>query len=265
LAVADSMNRKPARRVVLLGASNLVRSISTVVESVRLVWNEPVEIMAAMGHGRSYGQESSFLGRKISGIFPCALWHDLDSRPPLPTAALVTDVGNDLGYGVDAATIVSWVDGCLERLDRAGATTILTELPLERLGQVREWEFLFFRTLFFPRSRLTRAEMLGRAHALHDGLMAVAKRRKISVIPVSGAWYGIDPIHLRRKAWREAWPTILSAWRSGDDIAARPRTSFARWAYLRSLAPAEYRFWSWRRRARQPNGVLRDGTTISLY
>ncbi|MEX2092096.1 MAG: hypothetical protein WD971_05435 [Pirellulales bacterium] len=258
-------DRKPARRVILLGASNLVRSISTVVETARELWREPVEIMAAIGHGRSYGQDSRMLGRKIPGIFPSALWKDLQSRPALPTVALVTDVGNDLGYGVSVPELISWVDGCLTHLDRARATTIITELPLARLERMSERQFLFFRTLFFPRSRLTFADIRTRASELNDSLLALGERRKISVIQVSGAWYGLDPIHLRRSSWREAWPTILSAWHDRESLGARPRTSFARWAYLRSLAPAEHTFLGWKRRAAQPSGVLRDGTTISFY
>jgi len=260
-----STDRKPARRVILLGASNVVRSLSTVVETARELWREPVEIMAAIGHGRSYGQNSCMLGRKISGIFPSPLWKDLQSRPALPTVALVTDVGNDLGYGVSVSEIVSWVDGCLEHLEHAKATTIITELPLTRLERLSERQFLFFRTLFFPKSRLTLADIRARARELNDALSSLGERRKIPVIPVSDAWYGFDPIHLKRSAWREAWPTILSAWRAGEELGSLPRASFARWAYLRSLAPAEYSFLGRARRAHQPSGVLRDGTTISLY
>jgi len=258
-------HRKPARRVILLGASNVVRSLATVVEIARGLWREPVEIMAAIGHGRSYGQDSRLLGRKISGIFPSPLWKDLQRRPALPTVALVTDVGNDLGYGVSVPELVSWVDGCLERLDRVEATTIITELPLGRLEWLSERQFLFFRTLFFPRSRLSLTDIRARARALNDALVALGERRKLPVIPVSDAWYGFDPIHLRRSAWRDAWSTILSVWRGGGEVSVRPRASFARWAYLRALAPAEYRFLGCNCRAHQPSGVLNDGTTISLY
>ncbi len=259
------MDRDPTRRVILLGASNLVRSISTVVESARQIWREPIEIMTAIGHGRSYGQDSRVLGRKISGILPCPLWNDLQNRSPLPTLALVTDVGNDLGYGVPVAELVSWVDGCLERLQEAGAKTIITELPLARLERLKEREFLFFRTLFFPKSRLTLEDIRDRAHALNTELVTRAELRKIPVISVPGEWYGRDPIHLKRAVWKHAWPTILSAWHDRETFSIRPRTSFARWAYLRSLAPLEHTFLGCPRRCVQPSGVLRDGTTISLY
>jgi hypothetical protein len=259
------MARKPTRRVILLGASNLVRSISTVVETARELWQEPIEIMAAIGHGRSYGQNSRMLGRKISGIFPCTLWKDLQSREPLPTVALVTDVGNDLGYGVGVSELVSWVEGCLDHLERARASTIITELPLARLERLTERQFLFFRTLFFPKSRLTFDDIRNRANELNSSLLALGEQRKIPVISVSDAWYGLDPIHLKRSAWREAWPTLLANWRAAEEVSVRPRTSFARWAYLRTLAPAEHEIFGISRRARQPGGTLRDGTTISLY
>ena len=83
-----------------------------------------------MGHGRSYGQDSTVFGRKISGIFPCALWQDLQNRPTLPTAALVTDIGNDLLYGVPPDQLLEWVERCLDRLAEAGAATIVTQLPV---------------------------------------------------------------------------------------------------------------------------------------
>src|SRR5436190_21759166 len=144
----------PTRRVILLGASNLTRSFPTVVATVRQTWSEPVEIMAAMGHGRSYGQDSSVLGKKISGIFPCALWQDLQNRQSLPTAALVTDIGNDMLYGVSTNQMLDWVERCLDRLAEAGATTIVTQLPAESIERLGERRFQFFRRLFFPRSKL---------------------------------------------------------------------------------------------------------------
>jgi hypothetical protein len=255
----------PTRRVILLGASNVALSFATIVETVRRTWDEPVEIMAAMGLGRSYGQDSWVLGRKISGIFPCALWQDLHSRPPLATWALVTDMGNDLLYGAPPETLLHWVGGCLDRLADAKATAVITHLPISSLARLGETRFQFFRKLFFPRSELTLNAARDAAAKLNDGMSALADARKMSVIPVSDAWYGFDPIHLRRRARASAWQTILSAWR--DDIAAPTARSARVWqsAYLACLAPHERTILGVRRRAEQPSGRFSDGTTISLY
>ena len=255
----------PTRRVILLGASNLARSLSTVVETCRLVWREPLEIMAAIGHGRSYGQDSSICGRNISGIFPCSLWCDLKSRPNLPTAALVTDIGNDLAYEVPVDRVLTWVEACLDRLAEAGAATIITQLPLASIESIGERRYRLFRALMFPRCSIPLAEMKSRADELARELAAIGARRKIPVISGSDAWYGIDPIHIKRALARRAWPAILSAWRDVEPTAVTPRASLGRWAYVGCLAPSERSFFGWRRRCEQPCGRLADGTTISLY
>jgi hypothetical protein len=255
----------PTRRVVLLGASNLTISFPVIVETARRMWSEPVEIMAAMGHGRSYGQDSWVLGRKISGIFPCALWQDLQNRPPLPTTSLVTDVGNDLLYGAPPDRLINWVAGCLDRLSAAAATTVVTELPLASVERLSEARFRFFRQLLFPKSTLTRDGVLHVAREVNERLVALGREQNISVIPVSGAWYGFDPIHLKRRVRRRVWPELLAHWRAMEAPLAEARASLWTSAYLACLAPHERSLFGARRSCRQPSGRLADGTTISLY
>jgi len=255
----------PARRVILLGASNLTRSFSTIVATLRQTWGVPLEVMAALGHGRSYGQDSCFLGRKIPGIFPCALWRDLRYRPTLPAVALVTDIGNDLMYGVPAHQLLEWVAMCLDRLTAAGAVSVVTQLPLESIERVGEVRFHFFRRVFFPRSTLTFMQARRLVRSFNDQLVRLGESRKIPIIPVSSAWFGVDPIHLKRRMWREAWPTLLAPWQANGEPIEFAFPSLGTAAYLATLAPHEFSRWGIRRCVAQPNGYLSDGTTISLY
>ena len=261
----DGQQPHPTRRVVLLGASNLTMSFPVVVETARRIWGGPVEIMAAMGHGRSYGQDSRVLARKISGIFPCALWQDLQNRPPLPTAALITDIGNDLIYGVRPDQLLTWVAACLDRLSDAGAATVITQLPMDSLERLGEARFRFFRRLLFPRCAVSMSDLRASAMAVNEQLIALGRQRKLSVIPVSGAWYGFDPIHLKRRARPRAWPELLAAWRALDEPLREARASLWTSAYLACLSPHEHTIFSMRRHCAQPSGRLADGSTISLY
>ena len=255
----------PTRRVILLGASNLSRSFPTIVDTVRRTWSEPIDFMVAKGHGRSYGQDSAVLGRKISGIFPCALWQDLHSREKLPTTALITDIGNDILYGVTPDQLLNWVEQCLDRLADAGATTVVTQMPVGSIEGLGERRFQFFRRLLFPRSTLTLADAKRIVREINERLIALEKTRKISVIPVSASWYGLDPIHLKQRIHREAWSTLLADWRTTDDDRAHARSSLWTRAYLAGLAPLERSRFGFRRRTAQPSGRFFDGTTISLY
>jgi hypothetical protein len=236
-----------------------------VVATVRQMWTEPVEIMAAMGHGRSYGQDSSVLGRNFSGIFPCALWQDLQSRPSLPTAALVTDIGNDMLYGVSPDQMLDWVEGCLDRLAEAGAATIVTQLPAESIERLSERRFQFFRRILFARSKLTLADARVLVREINERLVAIGQKRKIPVISASGSWYGFDPIHVKRSVMRHAWPVLLAAWRAMEEPLSITRSSVWMTAYLSGLEPRDYSKFGFRRGATQPNGRLNDGTTISIY
>ena len=108
-------------RVVLLGASNLTRSFPQVVATARALAGEPIEVVAALGHGRSFGLRSRVLARSLPGIVGCGLWAALDGAPARArTLALVTDVGNDIVYGVGVETIREWVETCVSRLEEHG-------------------------------------------------------------------------------------------------------------------------------------------------
>jgi hypothetical protein len=254
-----------ARRVVLLGASNLTRGISTVVETAQGILGSPLEVLAALGHGRSYGMTSRVLGRELPGISRCGLWNALAARPPAPTAALVTDIGNDLLYGASVGSILGWIAESLDRLAQLEARTIVTLLPLESVAAISEWRFLVVRTCSFPKCRARRDELLSRAKELNAGLAELARARHIPTVELRGAWYGFDPIHIRLRFWKEAWREILAVWSDAPATAPLARGSLTRWLYLRSRAPEARRAFGIARRAPQPSGRLRDGTTIALY
>ena len=255
----------PRRRIVLLGASNLVRGISTVVETACLGWGEPLEILAAMGHGRSYGKKSSILTRKISGIIECGLWPALASAQARPTAALVTDIGNDILYGASVDEIEDWVATCLDRLAEVSARTVVTELPVGNLNGLSPARFRFLRTLFFPESRLSFDQVTGAAHELNRRIGVLAQERKMCVFPVNNAWFGLDPIHLKLRHWSVAWGEILSHWHDVPVSDRKAHGSLSRWLYLRLLVPEERQIFGYTQRREQPAGQLRDGTTIALY
>ena len=154
------------RRIVVLGASNVARGISVITETARRLHGRPLEIWAAFGRGRSYGQSSQFLGVELPGIAECGLWKSLSDRAPLATSALVTDIGNDLFYDQPLERIVGWIEFCLARLAAIEARTVVTRLPLDNLPGLSERRFRLLRKIFFPKCRQSLAEATERARAL---------------------------------------------------------------------------------------------------
>lgn len=254
----------PARRVVMLGASNLAIHLPTVVETARLHWGSPLDVLAALGHGRSYGMTNNVLGRVLPGILQCGLWRDLEARPPAETAALITDIGNDLLYGVSPDRIGAWVDECLTRLARVASALVVTELPLESTHTLTARRFLLLRSIFFPRCRLSFEETLDQTVRLNQLVRRLAEKHGALIVKPAATWYGFDPIHIRRTRSAQVWREILGAWSPTAEIALA-QASLQRWLTLRRLRPLERRLWGIVQQQPQPAARLRDGTTISLY
>jgi hypothetical protein len=245
-------------RVVAVGASNLTRGFQAVVSTARSAWGPDVEIVAALGHGRSYGTASHFLIRRLPGILDSGLWQRLECGPAVPTRALVTDVGNDIVYGFPAEQILAWVGDALTRLAQVSDDVVLTDLPMEGIRRLSPWKFRTLRQLLFPSCRLSFQELVATAERVNAGLDQLASAHGARLVRLRPTWYGFDPIHIRPSLWRPAWQEILGV----ACPIVRSRTEALR---LYALRPEREWLCGVERRTPQPGTRLRNGARVWLY
>ncbi len=267
-ASSEAQMPQQARRVVLLGASNLTMGLAIVVGAVRARRQEKINLLVACGHGRSYGKTSRVAFRALPGILHCGLWDALSKENARATDALITDIGNDLLYGVRVDELMKWIDCCVERLTAAGARITITQLPIDNLPDLAPWKFKLLRQLLFPNSTVTLDQIKRDACRLNEWLIELAKSRKIPLISQQKAWYGLDPIHFTRRSRLLAWESILAPWDQAKDDSARQRVQrahFARSWYLQSRVPLSRTLFGHTQSREQPSVHWRDGSTLSLY
>ena len=257
---ATSANRE---RVVILGASNVSRSIETLVGLTRQLHPGPLEILVAAGHGRSYGNWSSILGRSLPAIRQCGLWERFDRDPDTPTWALVTDIGNDLLYDETPEQIAAWVRVCVERLRPHAEQLVITSLPIDNLASLSEWWFLFMRSVQFPRCRLDLSMVTARAIELNERVAELAREFETPLVKLESQWYGMDPVHFRFGNHGLAWRKILAPLVESD--APPFGGSWLEWLYCLGLPPSRWYLLRREITARQPCGRFSDGSTVALY
>jgi hypothetical protein len=260
-----STDHLPQRRVVLLGASNIARSLSIVIDSARNVWGSPLDIVAATGHGRSYGMSSCVLGRTLPGILQSGLWDALAQRNPAPTATLLTDIGNDILYGASAKQITDWVERCLMKLCPISERIAITQLPITSLADLGSARFIMMRTILFPKSRLTLNDALATARTLNGNVVELATRFDVSIIEPKRSWYGFDPIHIMRRQQLDAWQHIFQSWSLDNNNVPTAQHSMIHWARLRCMRPQSRYLFGVHQQQEQPARRLHDGSVVSLY
>ena len=252
--------RPEVARVVALGASNLARGFPAVVAAARAAWGPEIQILAALGHGRSYGVRSRVGIRALPGILESGLWRALESLPERPARALVADVGNDIMYGVPAQRILAWVDEALGRLQRVTRDITLTGLPLDGIRRLSTARFLVFRSIFYPHCRLPLRQLLETAERVNAGLSESAHARGVNLFKLDPGWYGADPIHIRRSCLRAAWQGILDA----RPAAGKP-LSLAEGLRLWSLPPERRWLLGLEQFTPQTGRALPSGGRVWLY
>ena len=250
------------RRVILLGASNATRGLRTICATSSSLWGYPLDVMAAIGFGRSYGITSCVFGRTLPSIRDCELWEDWQSRESLPTAAVITDIGNDIMYGSTPSKISEWVEECATRLVERCQRVVMTGLPMDSILRIGPRRFKFLRAILFPSSSLTLELALDRAQELNARVSAIANALKIEWTTPDASWFGFDPIHIRWTRCTTAWQCLLGPLRdTPQDFTGPPRSAWR----LRRMNEKHRWILGVEQRWDQPIWKSPDGSQVSLY
>jgi hypothetical protein len=142
---------------------------------------------------------------------------------------------------------------------------VVTELPIGNVAGLSLRRYEFFRGAMFPRCSLSFDAIQGRAVELNGCVVESARKRGAAIVSHRDTWYGWDPIHIRKKFFSRAWPSILAPWAESSERPPTPRGSLRRWVYLRSRVPHVRRIGGFEQRRAQPCGRLADGSTIAMF
>ncbi|HVS62634.1 MAG TPA: hypothetical protein VMT85_03910 [Thermoanaerobaculia bacterium] len=244
--------------IAVLGASNVVLGLPELIATVRGATGEAHDLLVAGGHGRSYGLRTRVLGRGLPSIRESGILEDLRRLAGDSDVVhlAVTDIGNDVAYGVPPGEILGWIEECLAARP-PGATTSLGLPPTAVLSGRSDRALRLLRTAFFPSARGLPIDVLrARLAELERGLRGLAIEVDRLVEPAI-EWYGWDPLHVRRRDRACAWCRHL-----GDD--ARPARPGAAERWARLARPARWSLFGLELGQRQPARVFADGSRLFL-
>ncbi len=260
---ADYLDPAP---VVVLGASNVTRSLSLIASLLAHRLGGPLEVYGAIGHGRGYSRGSRFLVWGQEPIAACGLWRALEASRQ-PGWALITDIGNDIAYGASPEETAVAVSRCLGRLPPRTRKLVMLP-PIARLESVGASTFWIASHVLYPGRVLDRRATLAALGELTERIRILALAAGATVVTPRLQWYGVDPIHIAPGRRRRAWSEILD---HCFDEGASPRRSrrpdFGAWDRVRLVGarPERWTFLGARRARQQPAVTVADGSRIWLF
>jgi hypothetical protein len=251
------------RAIVVLGASNVSRGLGRLAATVRARAEPPADLYLAAGHGRAYGVSSRVGLRRLPSILASGLWRALDRERVAQPLALLTDVGNELLYGLGVSAVAGGVREAARRLADRGATLAITGLPLASIARVGRVRYRLLRTLYVPGCLLSLAEIHDASRWLDDELRAIAADTGAAFLEQPAAWYGLDALHVKRSRLDELWDDVGDAW-GLPSAMGRPQASLREWAALGSRAAEVRSVARVMRFTRQPV-IERNGVRVWMY
>jgi len=251
------------RTIVVLGASNVSRGLARLAATVRARAALPADLFVAAGHGRAYGVSSRVGLRRLPSILSSGLWRALDRERSQQPLALLTDVGNELLYGLGVAAVARAVREATLRLADRGTAIVITGLPLASIARVGRVRYRLLRTLYVPGCLLSLRDINDASQWLDDELQAIAADTGATFLEQPAAWYGLDALHVKRSRLDDLLTRVADAWKL-PPATDRPRASLAEWATLGSRA-AEVRSLARRLRLTRQPVAERRGLRIWMY
>jgi len=180
-----------------MGASNLARGFQALTDCrVRSLEPHPVEILHALGPGRGYCAEGGIFNIRYSSIGSSGILKSASAQRENfhRVVALITDIGNDIMYGVPVSEITACLRDLLEKLDALEADVFVHPIPLDFSKDVSKSQFRLLRAIFYPHSLIDYEKAKEAVFTINDFLRGRAKGR-VHLLPSAKSLMGVDKIH----------------------------------------------------------------------
>tara|TARA_B100000686_G_C16670785_1_gene906329 strand:+ start:336 stop:1088 length:753 start_codon:yes stop_codon:yes gene_type:complete len=204
------ISHDPAR-FVFLGASNLARGHRALAQCLESVLQpQSSEFFFALGPGRAYRANGGILFHRYDSIETCGVLEragrDIDRTSSL--TVLLTDIGNDIMYGVPVEELIECLEGILQKLGDLEADIHVSPISSWLERQLDPVRFNILKALFYPKSGMTYPSTI-------DALIRINRyiRTEIRATIIEGldAFVGLDKIHYSFFRSGSAWTRVAKS------------------------------------------------------
>ena len=205
-ALTEDQTQNPVL-FIFLGASNLARSFHGLKYCIeRCILPRPAIFMHAMGPGRGYLSRGGILNTVYSPILNCGILEAARNKKIKDqlVVALITDIGNDIMYGVSSEKIIDGLQYLINTLCEFKTNIFITSIPVDLENDISELHFHIIRQIYFPKSPVKYSQASNNIKAINKFILQ-SSNKKITTIDDMKQFCGIDKIHYSILKSQSAW------------------------------------------------------------
>ena len=214
---------------IFLGASNLARAFYGLKRCIeRCIFPRSASFVHAMGPGRGYVSQGGILNAVYSPILNCGILEAVRNKriKNQQVVALITDIGNDIMYGVSSEKIINGLQSLLNALGEFKTNIFITSIPVDFENDISELHFHIIRQIYFPKSPVKYSQASNNIKAINKFILQ-SSNKKITVIDDMKQFCGIDKIHYSIFKSQSAWSHVVGKLTAslGTNISPKLKTS----------------------------------------
>ena len=169
------------------------------------------EFLNALGPGRGFCARGGIFNITYSPIQDCRIIESAkkQSKEALHTVVLITDIGNDLMYGVSADTLIESLDIMIDEILKWDAEIFMTPIHVNLKKDISQTIFLVLRFLLYPSSKVNYEELDLFVLKINDYLEEkVRGNERMHLITGLEAFVGLDRIHYSLLKTHAVWSIV---------------------------------------------------------
>lgn len=198
---------------VLLGASNLARGYSALTRHISKNISAG-EFLNALGPGRGYCARGGLLNFTYSPIGECRVMESAKvyAERGFRVTVLLTDIGNDIMYGVPESSLIESLDTLIEKSLKLNAEVFLTSIHVDVSKDMGKTSFKLLKSIFYPNSPVTFDQADSAVKKLNQYLAEKSlQNERVHLVNGLGAFCGLDKIHYGLFKSHLAWSRVANA------------------------------------------------------
>jgi len=198
---------------VLLGASNLARGYSALTRHISKNISAS-EFLNALGPGRGYCARGGLLNFTYSPIGECSVMKSAKvyAERGFRVTVLLTDIGNDIMYGVPESTLIEALDTLIEKSLKMNAEVFLTSIHVDVSNDMGKTSFKLLKSIFYPNSPVTFDQADSAVKKLNHYLAEKSlQNERVHLVSGLGEFCGMDKIHYGLFKSHLAWSRVANA------------------------------------------------------